>query len=232
MQLWAHDSEVQLPFERLHAHGQVEAHAHFGWESRYFSEGRDALAGDSLAFGSVEMGWEHFSGGVWYGYSPDGDYDELQLTIAYTQNFGNWEFYGSYTYLRFPIDGGDDHELGLGLSWSGLPLAIELSADWYYSFEGDGSFAEVSALREFQVSEKLNLGLSATLGVNQGYVSDGHDGANHFALRLGAEYALSEMLSVTAHLSQSWGIGRDLFLSGDELLEDFFHGGVGLQFSF
>ena len=64
-----HETETQLPFERPHAHESVEWHAHLGWESRYFSEGRDALDGDSLFVGTIETGWRHFAGGIWYGRS-------------------------------------------------------------------------------------------------------------------------------------------------------------------
>jgi hypothetical protein len=52
-----HESEAQLPFERPHAHDSLEGHAHLGSESKYFSEGRDALGGDSFLVGSFEMGW-------------------------------------------------------------------------------------------------------------------------------------------------------------------------------
>lgn len=230
--LQAHDQEAQLPFDRPHAHEELEVHAHLGWESRYFSEGRDALDGDSLIAGSFELGWKHLAAGVWYGTSPDQEYDELQLTLALTQTFGDFEVYGGYTHLRTPFDGAYDDEIGAGISWSGLPMDWELAADIYYSFDADGYFAELGASREFEITEELSLGFSGVFGMNQGYVSDGHDGANHFALGIGLEYALNECLSLAAHASYSWALDRDRDLPGDELLTDFFHGGVGLEWSF
>lgn len=227
-----HETEAQLPFKHPHAHDSVEWHAHLGWESRYFSEGRDALDGDSLFTGSFEVGWQHLAAGVWYGYSPDQRYDELQLTVALTQSIGDFEFYGGYTYLRFPFDDSYDNELGIGVAWAGLPLDIELSADLYYSFDADGYFTEISVSREFAVTDQLSLHLSSPFGINQGYVADGHDGANHLALRLGLEYALSSSVSLTAHATQSWSLDRNGSLAGDEQLIDFFHGGVGLQWTF
>lgn len=229
---FAHEPESQLPFERPHAHDAVEGHAHLGWESRYFSEGRDALDGDSLLVGSFEMGWEHLAGGVWYGYSPDQRYDELQLTLAATQSIGDFEFYGGYTHLRFPFDDSHDDEVGAGVAWSGLPMDVELSADLYYSFDADGYFAEIAAGREFAITERLALNFSVPFGINQGYVADGHDGANNIALRSGLEFALSDAISVTAHTTYSWALGRDAAFPGDDQLIDFFHGGVGLQWSF
>jgi hypothetical protein len=119
-----HEPEAQLHFAHPHAHDTIEFHVHLGWESRYFSEGRDSLDGGSLFVSSFEMGWEHLAGGVWYGY-----------------------------------------------------------------------FAEIAASRELSMSDRFALNFSIPFGINQGYVSDGHDGANNMALRLGSEYVLSDSLS-------------------------------------
>jgi hypothetical protein len=229
---FGHEAESPLPFERPHSHESVEGHAHLGWESNYFSEGRDSLDGDSLMAGSFELGWEHLAGGVWFGTSPDQDYDELQLTLALTQSFGDFEFYGGYTHLRFPSDGSHDNEIGAGFAWSGLPMDVELSADVYYSFNADGYFAEISASREFTITDHLALNLSVPFGINQGYVTDGHDGANYVALRLGLEYALSDSVSITAHGTRSFALSRDAASPGDVQLIDFNHWGVGLEWSF
>jgi hypothetical protein len=228
----AHEPEAQLPFDRQYVDDTVEGHAHLGWESRYFSEGRDALDGDSLIAGSFEVGWKHISGGVWYGNSPDQRYDELQLSLAVTRSTGDFEFYGAYTHLRFPFDDSHDNEIGAGVAWTGLPMEVELSADIYYSFDADGYFAEIAAVREMSITDRLAVNFSVPFGINQGYVADGHDGANNIALRLGLEFALTDSISVTAHTTYSWALGRDATFPGDDLLIDFFHGGVGLQWTF
>lgn len=227
-----HEPEVQLPFERPHAHEVIEGHVHMGWESRYFSEGRDSLDGDSLIAGSAEIGWKHIAGGVWYGRSPDQRYDELQLTLALAQSIGDFEFYGGYTHLRFPFDDSHDNELGAGVTWSGLPLDVELSADVYYSFDAEGYFGEISAGRDFKITDPFSISFTTLFGINQGYVADGHDGANHLALRFGMEYALTDHLSAIAHATQSWALDRNAALPGDDQLVDFFHGGIGLQWTF
>lgn len=230
--VFGHEPVAQLPFARPHAQESLEGHAHLGWESRYFSEGRDSLDGDSLFVGSFEMGWKHLAGGVWYGYSPDQRYDELQLGLALTQSIGDFELSGGYTHLRFPFDGSHDNEIGTGIAWSGLPMDVELSAEIYYSFDAEGFFAEISACREFSITDDLALNFSVPFGSNQGYVADGHDGPNNIALRLGLELFLTDLISVTAHTTYSWALGRDAAFQGDGQLIDFFHGGVGLQWSF
>lgn len=227
-----HDAEAELPFGRGHSHESFIGHVHVGWESHYVSEGRDSLDGDSFWTASAEFYWEHLAGGIWYGSSPDQSYDELQLTLGLSQEIGDVEFYGGYTYLRFPFDGTDDHELGAGLVWSELPLGLALAADVYYSSEAEGYFAEFSMFREFQLSDQWTLESAGVFGVNEGYVSDGHDGANHFALGLSTEYALTRSCSILSHVSYSWAVGRESHAPGDELLVDFFHGGFGLQWSF
>jgi hypothetical protein len=101
---YAHQSDPQQPFERPHAHDSPEFHIHTGWQSRYFSEGRDALDGDSIWASSFEFGLEHLAAGFWYGKSPDQSYDELQLSLALTQTFGDFETYIGYTHYIFPFD--------------------------------------------------------------------------------------------------------------------------------
>jgi hypothetical protein len=70
-------------------------------------------------------------------------------------------------------------------------------------------------------------------GINQGYVADGHNGANHVEFRLGGEYSLTEAVSVAVHASYNLAIDRDAArYSGDVLLRDFSHLGIGLTYEF
>ena len=89
---WGHEGDSLKKIESIHAHQDLSGHAHAGWESRYFTEGRDALGGKSLWTGSVELGYEHLSGGVWYGRSSNHAYDELQYSLSLTQQTNNWLF--------------------------------------------------------------------------------------------------------------------------------------------
>jgi hypothetical protein len=208
-------------------------HEHVDYESRYASEGRDALDGDSLVSGTFEAGWNALSAGVWYAKSPDQSYDELQLSTALSWDWEDLEGYVAYTHLRFPRDGGHDHEIGAGASWTGLPGEVALGVDAYYSFEADGAFITASLSREFDLNDRFQLTPAIVFGMNQGYVTDGHDGANHFDLRLGGACSLTDSISLTAHLSYNIALDRDAArYSGDELLKDFFHFGFGLAYEF
>lgn len=229
---WSHDAETTKSIEKTHTHSTFDAHAYAGWESRYFLEGRDALDGKSLWSGTVELGYDHFSGGVWYGRSSDHNYDEWQYSLALTQKSNGFEFYLGYTHLVFAKDDDTDDEWSGGITYGELPYGLETSLDGYYSKDAEGTFFEWSTGKEFNPNETLELSLSGILGWNEGYVSDGHDGLNFFAVRAGAKVNLSEKLSWVAHGSQSLAVDRDPRLSGDLQLKDFFHFGLGLEWSF
>ncbi|MEQ1859024.1 MAG: hypothetical protein ABMA13_03745 [Chthoniobacteraceae bacterium] len=230
----AHEPEAQQPFERPHAHAANEARLHAGWESRYASEGRDNLAGDSLGTTSIELGWHHLTAGVWCGKSPERKYEELQLTVGLTETFGPLKAFLAYAYLRFPYADADleDHEISFGAEWTGLPLNLEVSGNAYYSTMTEGAFIEAGLHRDIFGSDRFSLRGSLLLGVNQGYVPDGHDGANHLAVRLESKFALTKSFAITAHLGYSWALDRDSALPGDAQLIDFLHGSVGMQWSF
>lgn len=138
-------SEPILSFERLDSRSNLESTLHLGWESRYFSEGRDSLDGDSLITTSLEVGFEHFTFGYWYGISPEQNYDELQLTAAYSNHFGDFDYYFSFTHFElstvFP-EREFDNEFGFGIAYTGLPYNFGLSLDSYYSFLEEGYFTE------------------------------------------------------------------------------------------
>lgn len=164
---------------------------------------------------------------------PEQSYDELQLSTALSWDWKDLEWYVAYTHFRFPLEGNHDHEIGAGVSWSGLPGEVALGLDGYYSFDAGGTFIETSLSREFDLSNRLQLTPALVFGMNQGYVADGHDGANHVELRLGGTYSLTDAISMTVHASYNFALDRDAArYSGDALLKDFFHVGVGLTYEF
>ena len=227
-----HEGDSAKKVDAIHAHQDVSGHAHVGWESRYFSEGRDALDGKSLWTGSVELGFEYFSCGVWYGRSSNHAYDELQYSLSLTQEKNDWSFYAGYTHLVFSKDNESDDEWSFGLAYDNLPYSIGTSIDGTYSMDAEGMFYEWSTYREFSISDKLGATVSGVLGLNDGYVSDGHDGANFYALSVCLERNITDDFVISCHGMQSFAIDRDLTLNGDQQLKDFFHFGLGLQWNF
>ncbi|AKJ64794.1 hypothetical protein L21SP4_01551 [Kiritimatiella glycovorans] len=122
---------------------------------------------------------------------------------------------------------------GIGFSYSGLPAGLADGIDGYYSFEAEGAFFEASMGGEYEVMDRLTLAPSAVLGWNSGYIADGHDGANHFALSLEAITPLKDGLDLVATFAYSWAIDADPEpYPGDEALENFPFAGVALRATF
>ncbi len=228
----AREQEGLQALELQPARGAIEARLHTKWESRYVSEGRDNLGGDSLVTTNLELGWQHLTAGVWFGNSPEQEYNELQLAVGVTETFGPLKTFLAYTYLRFQDGDAEDHEISAGAEWTGLPWDLEVTALAYYSVMNEGAFVEAALGREIFSRDRFSLRGSVCLGVNQGYVPDGHDGANHVAVRLESEFALTKRSAITAHLARNWAVDRDAAQSGDAALGDFFHVGVGVQWTF
>ena len=55
--------------------------------------------------------------------------------------------------------------------------------------DAKGMFYEWSTYREFSLAEQSTGLISGILGMNDGYVSDGHNGANFYAFSFGLERA-------------------------------------------
>lgn len=204
-----------------------------GAESRYVSEGRDNLDGDGLLTATVELGYEGVTLGVWYAYSPPADYDELDSWLQYTHVFGDFEVSAAYTNLQFLSDGTYDNELGLGVEYGALPWNLSASALGYYSFDADGMFFELGLSGEYEIQPWLTAGPYLLFGMNSGYISDGHDGANNVEIGLEGEIPLGDSFSIVGHISYNFAIDSDPGrYAGDESLNDFFHGGIALVYSF
>ncbi len=227
-----HEGDSPKKIEAIHAHENLTGHAHAGWESRYFSEGRDALDGKSLWTASLELGYEHFSAGIWQGRSSNRQYEEWQYGFALTQESDGFAYYAGYTHLVFSKEDESDDEWSFGISYDRLPYQVETSLDGTYSMDAKGTFYEWALHRDFSISQRSTALFSGILGLNDGYVSDGHDGANFCALRVGVDGKFGENFLLFAHGMQSFAIDRDQNFAGDEGLVDFFHFGVGVDWNF
>jgi hypothetical protein len=71
------------------------------------------------------------------------------------------------------------------------------------------------------------------MGWNAGYMADGHDGANHFALVLEAAVPLKTGLELSGNIAYSFAINDNADkYADDEGLRSMFYGGVALRASF
>jgi len=207
------------------------------WDSRYVLEGRDQLAGDSIlsaeAEATVVFDPLRMTLGAWYGFNPEGRYDEFNTWVDLGVERGEFEFYVGYMHLRFPEDGGHDHEVGAGVASSWMPWGLEAALDGYYSFAADGWFGEFSLVRGFEVHRCVSLEPGLVLGYNGGYVADGHDGWNHLAAVLAVNLDAGAGIEWSAYAAYNLAIDSEPQLHPDDfLLKNFFYAGVGLSYSF
>jgi hypothetical protein len=217
------------------AEGQRPVHVHVLWESRYVSEGRDNLAGDGLTsmFSDITLG--NFSFVPWLAYGYESEYTEFNLNFVYGFKLSDQlEIYSGYTHLqtRFAGENTKDDEVFADLVYTPTTL-FDVSANYYYSFEAHGSFWEFALKREQKLNDLIVLTLQSILGVNEGYVSDGHKGLNHVQLRLNLAYYPISCIEIVPYVAHNFAIDRepDRF-ADDKPLRDFLWGGIGIVYHF
>ena len=230
--LWSHDADTLQTIEKIHEHGNFQLHVQTLWESRYVSEGRDALEGKSISTGSLEIGYDHLSLGVWYGRSSNHEYEERQFSMAISEETDDYEFYLAYGNNFFLREKESEDEWSLGIGYKDLPFGMNTVLDSYYSIDAKGVFLEWMGGKEFNPNEGVVLYLSGTLGWNENYVRDGHDGLNFFAFRNGFSKILSQNFLLFGHGTYNWAINQNKNLAGDLALKNTPHLGFGLKWDF
>lgn len=198
------------------------------WESRYVLEGRDALGGTGILGTTLDLRAGGLVGGVWLGNGHDGNYSELNVFGGFEKEFGPVTLGGAVQWLRFEPDGAEDWEVSVGAIWE-LGGGFAVAGDAVYSAQAEGTFLEFHC--EYLVPhlpEDFEVACGVTLGNNQGYVPDGHDGFSHTMLTVSATYAFTESVGVSGYVAHTWGIDARV----GEGLEDFFFGGIGVVVSF
>jgi hypothetical protein len=217
------------------AEGRRPVHVHLRWESRYVSEGRDNLAGDGLTsvFSDVSLG--NFTFAPWLAYGYESDYSELNLNLVYgLRPTDQLEIYAGYTHLQTRLDGENtkDNEMFADLVYMPTEL-FDVLVNYYLSFEARGSFWEFALEREQMLNDKTVLRLRSILGINEGYVSNGHNGLNHVQLRLNMAFYPVACIEIVPYVAYNFAIDSEPErYAGDATLRDFFWGGIGVVYHF
>ena len=218
---------------RTEVEEQNPIHAHFRWESRYVSEGRDNLDGNGLASIASDVSINDFTFAPWIARGYDSDYSEMNLHFVYgTQLSDHLEVYTGYTHLQMR-DAGDnahDNEISADLVFTGWGMA-HIQGSAYHSFDASGSFYGLSLIRTHVVNERITLTAGSTLGLNDGYIADGHDGLNHIQFRGRLAYHPHSQIEIITYIGYNIAIDStpDRYV-GDLTLHDFLWGGVGVVY--
>jgi hypothetical protein len=225
---------LENPYQ-LEAEDRHPVHMHFLWESRYVSEGRDNLAGDGLtsAFSDVSIG--NFTFAPWLAYGYESDYTELNLNFIYGLKLADQlEIYAGYTHLRSRLENVDarDNELFADLVYKPT-RQFDVLVNCYHSFETSGFFWKFALKREQILNDKAILTMRSILGVNEGYVAEGHDGLNNFQLRLNLAYYPISRIEIVPYVAYNFAIDSEPERHIDDAtLRDFFWGGIGVIYHF
>ena len=220
---------------RTRVESLYEWHAHLLWESRYVTEGRDNLSGSSLASVSTEFSVDEFSIVPWIADSAGADYSEFNLNIIYGSRLAeDLILYMGYNYIhaRLIDDRVNDNEISLDLAYK-LMEHLNVLAGIYHSFDARGSFMETTVKYNNAINKQVHYSVVGALGLNAGYVTDGHKGLNHMQLRVNVAYQPSTQAEFYAYTGYNMALNRDTEkYFGDESLDDFFWGGVGFTYLF
>lgn len=220
---------------RTVAESQSKLHAHLQWESRYVSEGRDNLAGNSITSVTSDFELGELSILPWLAHSSGADYSELDINVVYGKKLTeSLSIYAGYDriFTRQSGDNDDDNEVTLGLNYDWLKN-VKLSAVTYYSFDAEGSFMEATVSYQHTLKKNLDFSVHGKLGANAGYISDGHNGLNHAHLLTSADYHPLIQMDIYAYVAYNQAINRDAVqYAGDELLDNFVWGGIGFTYRF
>ena len=113
-----------------------------------------------------------------------------------------------------------EHLIAVDLDSQEDSLQGALSLAWESLYYSEGAFMEGRLLKKKPLTERLNLIAQGTVGMNQGYITQGHDGFNHVALLLAFDYALSDSINLLNHYTYNLGVNKETSLAGDEQLRD------------
>lgn len=217
--------------------GSILDDLHYGfwvdWSTRHTSKGRDYLDGRGAISQGLYLGAQQFGLELSRSGAMDDGTKEFNLDLYYYREFDSFSIYGAYEYLdwdtaAFQVDGSN---LAFGATYFDLPAGLWIAADTEYSIRRNGFFSEISLGTDIEANDWITLTPSLTLGVNSGYVSDGHEGLNHAVASFTADFQLTDHLKLSANASYNWAINRasDLVTYPDDtILRNFFWAGLTL----
>jgi hypothetical protein len=212
-----------------------EWHTHLFWESRYVTEGRDNLSGENLISASSEFIIDEVSFVPWYGYSSGADYSELNLNFIYgIRPTNDFAVYFGYNHIRARDQDyrASDNEISFDMVYK-LLKNTGVFASLYHSFDANGSFLESGVKYNGALSKAVHYSVRGTFGINAEYIPEGHNGLNHVQLRANISYIPVVQVELNAYTGYNQAINRNAIqYADDELLRNFFWGGVGLTYHF
>jgi hypothetical protein len=210
-------------------------HTHLLWESRYVTEGRDNLSGKDIVSISSEFDYQGVIIVPWFAKGIAADYSEYNVNIIYKLALlDNLEMFLGYNYIKAQdasIDS-NDTEISVDLVYF-YKNRVQFLSSIYYSFDVKGAFIDLTLKKNYPINDQLSFELMTTLGLNAGYVADGHNGVNYGQLRTNFTYQIMKAMEVYAYASYNLPVNaNENRYAGDKLLRNLFWSGVGFSYLF
>ncbi|MCJ8301459.1 hypothetical protein [Shewanella sp.] len=217
-------------------HTEIQLVADLGWDSKYVSEGRDNLDGGGITWGTVAVQHGNLNIYAIGGRADSQDYSELNFGLEYAISLSDTvEVSLGYQRLEFYGDERcNDNELFASLAYQAQTWLIP-SLGYTYSTEAGGYFVEASIHSPWQLSQGLTLTPYITQAFDFQYVTEEHQGANHFQFGVEAECLISDRLALSGHFSHTLAqedIKLEAIAEGNEANLDQTYAGIHLTWHF
>jgi len=236
-------SVLMQPEVKSGAEFEVYGGYHTIYEFRGAHLGDDMLDAGLNISGDIGYGLT-LSGGLWYAYvlgdSYADSFNELDLFVGLSKNFGKVDVSAGFTYYSFPNHGAEEtSEFNVGISTE-FCYGIGLGLTYFYDFELiEGGYLELETTKSFEVAEQLNIDLSAGASWSFGYNperppgGDGRlDGFNHWFVKAAAPWNFYGDFSLTPYVKYI-NVSSDFETEIDNgASKDHFYGGISLSYTF
>ncbi len=142
-------------------------------------------------------------GGSWYGYLPDGTYEEVDgaasMDYALVGNVYIGLQYSIFGYLKAPWGSGQAHELAAHISYWGENLSLSLRNQ--YDNEAEGSLTRILAGYSIPFLEKFALKIDAETGYAFGYYIGDRNAWNHAQIKASLPFQMSSRYTLTPFIA-------------------------------
>ena len=218
---------------------EVEGDAYVGVYDKYLWRGFDLSGSMPVAQGGVDLTSGHYTLSYWTNVQLSSDAGEALKSGEATEN----DFILDYSRdlndlvsisvgdIYYMLDGIDDtHELYFTV---GLSTILEPSVSVYYDWDEadeNGLYYTASIGHSFDLMEKLGLSLGALVGYNDksDYAVGNYSDWHNYELSVGADYALTDQVSISPSFLFSEGLSDD----AKEVIESEMMAGVSVTFTF
>ncbi len=206
----------------------IESTISLGYDHKYEFRGFDL--GDDLV--RAELGTSvplsdtvTFDASAWYGTLYDGNYNEVNLVGALTNDFGFLQAGLLFRQYFYDGAGSDNNELGLILT-SPAYAGVVFNLDSYYDFDASGWYLELGAKYEHTLTDTISAVLGAGISYQNDYAFSG-SAWHHIYVGLGLPITVTETATFTPHV-------RGIFTLDDldTLQSDFVVAGASLTVTF